>query len=271
MLIYHEKISYAVTIRKSKASGYGQGIDHWHQRVEMIYVVEGKCQIRSSGQRMLCEAGDLVVVRSGEIHAIEGDTERQLYVVTFDPTIFYRFTPEASFPKRFISAREQQQAGVDKEIARLLEEIFQEDLRQEPLFETFMRAGILRLYSILLRHFEDVSSKDDKNYIRLQQLQSALEYIASHYAEPITLAEVATAIGYTPSYVSTLFVSKIGLNFKTYLDNIRINKAADLLGSTRLTVADVAAQCGFDNVRTFNNTFRRVVGQSPSQFRKSIV
>lgn len=270
-MIYHEKIPYAFTVRKVKSSSDNRGFDHWHQRVEILYVVDGTYQIQSGGKQLLCGPGDLVVIRSGEIHSVQGESEREIYIVTFDLTMFYRFLPEVCFPKRFISFQEQQQAGVDKEIAFLLEEMFQENSRQDSLYDAFVRAGILRLFSTLIRHFEDISFKEDKNFIRLQQLQSALEYIASHYAEPITLAEVATAIGYTPSYVSTLFVSKIGLNFKTYLDNIRINKAADLLGSTRLTVADVAAQCGFDNVRTFNNAFRRVTGQSPSQFRKNIV
>lgn len=269
-MIYHEKIPYSMTVRKDRRSDYVRGIDHWHQRAEIIYVVDGHFEIKSGGQQKRCGPGDLAVIRSGEIHSIQGESLREIYIITFDLTMFYRFLPEACFPKWFISSLEQRQAGVDQEIAFLLEDIFQESTKQEPLFETFMRASLLRLFGILNRHFEDLSFKDGKQLIRLQELQAALEYIASHYAEPITLAEVATAIGYTPSYVSKLFVSKIGLNFKAYLDNIRINKAADLLASTRLTVADISAQCGFENVRTLNNTFRRIVGQSPSQYRKSI-
>ena len=270
-MIYHEKIPHSMTVRKVKSSSYNQRIDHWHQRAEILYVVDGTYQVRSGGQEMRCGPGDLVFIRSGEIHSIQGESERESYIVTFDLTMYYRFLPDGCFPKWFVSAQEQQQAGVEKEIPLLLEEMYQEISGQAPLFEAFIQAGILRLFSLLIRHFEDLSFKDDKKLMRLQQLQSALEYIATHYAEPLTLAEVATAIRYTPSYVSTLFVSKIGLNFKAYLDNIRINKAADLLGATQLTVTDIAAQCGFDNVRTFNNTFRRVVGQSPSQFRNSIL
>ena len=76
-------------------------------------------------------------------------------------------------------------------------------------------------------------------------------------------------MNYTPTYVSTLFVSCAGVNFKTYLDNFRVKKAADMLCSTQQTITDIASQCGYDNVRTFNNAFRRVTGQSPSQLRKN--
>ena len=118
-------------------------------------------------------------------------------------------------------------------------------------------------------HFEDDSATDEKTLARRQQFQLALEFIAEHYARSITLADVAEVINYTPSYVSTLFVSCTGVNFKTYLDHFRVKKAADLLCSTRQTVTDIAIQCGYDNVRTFNNVFRRVTGQSPSQLRKN--
>ncbi len=268
MPIRHEKIKHNLTVRKS--AGPGMGIDHWHQRAELVYVMDGACQIRISKQQRLCGPGDLAVIRSGEIHSLLSNYY-STYIYTFDPAMFSQFLPEFRFPKSFISAEEQKEAGLDREIARLFDEIYREKVAEEPLCEPIMRADVLRLYSLLIRHFEDSTPRDEKSLARLQQFQTALEYIAEHYAQPITLADVAEVINYTPSYVSTLFVSCAGVNFKTYLDNFRIKKAADLLCSTHLTVTDIALQCGFENVRTFNNVFRRITGQSPSQLRKTNV
>lgn len=267
MPIRHEKIKHNLTVRKTTGSGFG--IDHWHRRAEFVYILEGECLICVGKQRRLCGPGDLAVIRSGEIHSLSDF--HLTYIFTFDPAMFSQFLPEFRFPKSFISAEEQKEAGLDREIARLFDEIYREKAAEEPLCEPIMRADVLRLYSLLIRHFEDSTPRDEKSLARLQQFQTALEYIAEHYAQPITLADVAEVINYTPSYVSTLFVSCAGVNFKTYLDNFRIKKAADLLCSTHLTVTDIALQCGFENVRTFNNVFRRITGQSPSQLRKTNV
>lgn len=266
MAVKHEKIKRNLTVRKS--AGLGLGIDHWHQRAEFVYMIDGECQIRIGKQQRLCKAGDLAVIRSGEIHALLSNYYFS-YIYTFDPAMFSHFLPESRFPKSFISAQEQKEAGLEEEIARLFHAIHQEMTSQAPLCDPIMRADVLRLYSLLVRHFEDDSARDEKSMARRQQFQEVLEFIADHYADHITLADVAEVMNYTPTYVSTLFVSCAGVNFKTYLDNFRIKKAADMLCSTQQTITDIASQCGYDNVRTFNNAFRRVTGQSPSQLRKN--
>lgn len=266
MPIIHEIIDPNLTIRLD--NGCTSGIDHWHRRAELVYVLEGQCQIRNGSLRRLCHAGELAVIRSGEIHSLWCDPGHVIYIATFDPSMYYQFFSAPSFPKPFISARELAAAGLDREIPRLLGEIFCENRDRAPLHDALMRAAMLRLYSLLIRHFEDETLRDEKSLAQLQQFQTAVEFITAHYAERITLADVAGVINYNPSYVSTLFVTCAGVNFKAYLDQFRIKRAVDLLTTTRRTVADIATQCGYDNVRTFNNAFRRVVGRSPSQMRK---
>ena len=267
MPIYHEKIQPNLTVRSSR--GPASGFNHWHQRVEFMYIMEGKCQIQIGKQQRLCGPGDLAVIRSGEIHSLLSSSPYLIYIYTFDPALFSYFLPQTRFPRSFISAEEQKSAGLADEIANLFHGIYRETQEQAALYETMIRADMLRLYGFLIRHFEDDSPRDAQSMTRLQQFQTALAFISDHYAEPITLADIAEVINYTPSYASTLFVSCAGVNFKTYLDNFRIKKAVDLLCSTRQTVSEIALQCGYDNVRTFNNAFRRITGQSPSQLRKT--
>ena len=269
MEIRHENIVYTQTMKIF--SQEVRPIAHWHQRAEFMYVLVGQCRIRIGSLERLCVPGDLAVIRSGQIHSLQSPPGCRLYVSTFDPTLLYHFFPELRFPRSFITAQEQAGAGLAEEIARLLGSIYTESSKHEDLYETLMRADILRLYSLLVRHFEEAECRNEQTLVRLQLFQSALEFIADHYAENLSLGDVAQAINYNPTYVSTLFVSCAGVNFKTYLDNFRIKKAVDLLRASRLTVAQVAAQCGCENIRTFNNTFRRVTGQTPSEIRRSTV
>ena len=78
---------------------------------------------------------------------------------------------------------------------------------------------------------------------------------------------MAKIINYNPSYVSSLFVSYTVVNFKSYLDSFRINKAVELIKNTNATITDISAQCGYENIRTFNNTFKRVTQMTPTQMR----
>ena len=137
------------------------------------------------------------------------------------------------------------------------------------MYETLIQARLLQLYGLLVRYFEDDQTKDKATLTRLKQFQSIVEYIEAHYAENITLVELAEVINYNTAYVSKLFVACAGVTFKTYLDDYRIQKAVKRLNTGDDTVAEIAAQCGYDNVRTFYNAFRRVTGQTPNRFRKT--
>ena len=59
-----------------------------------------------------------------------------------------------------------------------------------------------------------------------------------------------------------------GIDFVTYLNMVRVEKAAELLKGTSLKITDIALRCGFDNVRTFNRVFKEVTGTTPSAFSK---
>lgn len=269
MAVKHERVQYRWTFQKCCFSG--KPFVHWHQRVEFIYVLEGALRIQIGRECRLCGPGDLAVVRSGEIHAILVENENQCYISTFDPIMFSAFFSRPQFPRHFISVQEQRNTGVEKEIADLFQDIYCEKQEQMPMYETLIQARILQIYSLLIRYFEDDLTKDEKKLAQLEQFQSAVEYIENHYDENITLAEVAKFINYNTAYASKLFVTCAGVNFKTYLDDFRIKKAVKLLKAGSYTVSDIAVQCGYDNIRTFYNTFRRVTGQTPSLFRKNNV
>jgi len=266
MAIQQENIIRRQTIKETQIRH--SGIEHWHHRIELALVLEGSYQIRIGSRQRLCQPGDLALIRSGQIHAFQNGPGCRIRICTFDPAVLYGILPEPRFPKSFIPAQALEDAGLTRTVSGLMDDILMESTAQPPLYETLMLTQILRLYTLLLRHFED-DTPQCQSLSQLQQFQVALEYIENHYDENITLSQIAGAINYNPTYVSTLFVNCSGVNFKTYLDSFRIKKAVDLLRSTENTVSDIAAQCGYDNVRTFNNTFRRITGQSPCALRKS--
>lgn len=102
-------------------------------------------------------------------------------------------------------------------------------------------------------------------------LVRALVHLGQNYAEPIALGQLAWHANVSPSHMSFLFRSAIGMPFKTLLCHIRIHKACEMLAADgRRNVTDVALSAGFSDLSHFERCFRRIVGRSPRAFRRSL-
>lgn len=94
-------------------------------------------------------------------------------------------------------------------------------------------------------------------------------YIDEHYAEAITLEKMAADFYMNPYYFSSFFKKQVGQNFKTYLTEIRMNKALILLHNPDLMIYEIAERVGYNNVRHFSDTFKKKYGQVPQDYRQS--
>jgi len=101
-------------------------------------------------------------------------------------------------------------------------------------------------------------------------LKRALPYLGRHYADAISLDQLAQHANISPSHLSFLFRTALDSSFKTLLTQIRVQKAKELLtGDPRLPITEVAMSVGFFDLSHFEKSFRRIVGQSPREFRRS--
>jgi AraC-like DNA-binding protein len=96
----------------------------------------------------------------------------------------------------------------------------------------------------------------------------AKEYLGRHVMEPITLAEVARHAGLGVQRFCTVFKTATGLTFTHFLARLRVQRAKSLLPDISLRIADIAFECGFGSVPTFNRTFKGLVGVAPTEYRR---
>lgn len=97
----------------------------------------------------------------------------------------------------------------------------------------------------------------------------SIDYMKSNFKEPVDRNRLAEFLALSPSYYSTMFRKRTGYSPIQYLTKIRLDEAKRLLRSTRLTVAEVAAETGFADSFYFARVFAGETGLSPSEFRKS--
>ena len=99
-------------------------------------------------------------------------------------------------------------------------------------------------------------------------LDEVLYYIHHNYRENLKLETIAPLFGYSSSYLGKVFSKKLGINFNSYVDQVRINEAKKLLKQDKLKVYEIAEQVGYSNVDYFHKKFKKYEGTSPAEYRK---
>ena len=100
-------------------------------------------------------------------------------------------------------------------------------------------------------------------------VERAKEYVAEHYYENLMLTEVAEKVGVTAGYLSTLFQKQLEKGFVDYLNEIRIDHACTYLQQNYLKTYEIAYKVGFNDEKYFSKVFKKIMGQSPTEYRKS--
>lgn len=112
---------------------------------------------------------------------------------------------------------------------------------------------------------EEVSSGSESG--QNPRFTAALNYIEKHYADNISLLQVAECVGVTPNYLGKLFLKYCNSTFTDELNRIRISKAKQLLGDPSCRVYEVAEKIGFMNTPYFFRVFKKYEGCTPTEYR----
>jgi AraC-like DNA-binding protein len=100
-------------------------------------------------------------------------------------------------------------------------------------------------------------------------LRKAERYIWENYTRKISLREIAKAAGLSAPYFSTIFKEEMGENLSSYLNRLRVEKAANLLTVTGKSLNEIAGLCGFEDQSWFSKIFKSFTGVSPGKYRET--
>ena len=116
-----------------------------------------------------------------------------------------------------------------------------------------------------------VSAAEESEKQEERTITGITRYLQEHLAEDLSLSVLAEEFHLNPQYISQLFKNEIGVNFLSYLTNIRMEKAKKLLLSTSISVAEVAEKSGYGDYRVFTKVFKKSEGITPSQYRRDFL
>jgi AraC family transcriptional regulator len=220
--------------------------------------------------------GDLVFRRPGQI--TQGVRPYSCYLICFDLTgnsgknlHDYNFKNESQFQTNYrnsfldvIPPLFHPQSGEIYET--ILESILTEFINFQESSGIIMKAHLLRLlYQIHqeLTH-NQMNIPLSPHYARLKR---SIDFMREHFAAKLSLQEIAQTAALSPTYFHRIFTETFKMTPNNYLNQIRLDKAKELLAKTTYTVNEISARCGFENTAYFSYLFKRRQQCTPSKYR----
>ena len=252
---------------------------HHHEYIELLYVLEGGISLQTSDTRLHAASGDLVVFRSGTLHAVTGTDgpHSQILVVQFLPDLLSGTSGEDPAQQHLQSFLHPTltQPVLHRNLLKkrsdwheLVMALYDEFISRRPGYELFVRSGLYRMIVFLLRErlLEDLDAALPTE--GLQRLAPLLEWLNAHYTEDIHLETAATFMNFSYSYMSRLFRQMTGRSFRSYVEHVRICEAEKWIRSGRFIITQAALEAGFGSASAFARAYRRARGQAPGSLRR---
>jgi len=238
---------------------------HWHEYIELHYVVKGNVSIKVNNNHIKAGAEELVLINSNELHSGSSlDQRMQAIVVIFDMKMF----------SRELAGRNiifQSLVKEDPYIAKLMKDIYSEHERQLIGYQLSCKGSLMCLISHLVRHYtlEELTNQDNLKRVKnLERLNKTITYIHNHFNEPLSNKKLAELIHLSEGRFNHLFKESMEMAPLQYINRLRIKKAAELLHKESMTISEIAYIVGFNDYNHFGRVFRRHYGCTPTQMRE---
>lgn len=260
---------------------------HAHDFIEFAYVAEGRGFHHIEEEVQPVHKGQLFVLPVGISHVFRpasADSSKYPLVVyncVFTASALHLLTSLVSDPEIEAYLRSLQHSDRpvchsvrdrDGTIEKLLLKLHQEYRLPRKGSQTFLYALLLqlvietyRLQAEAVPPPPELQTPDVEGSVTFSPV---LQYIERHYPGNVTLAELAGRSQWSERQLQRLFLQFTGQSFRSYLQNVRIQKSCELLRTTGHKISAIAETVGYKDMDSFNAVFKRIVGTTPNEFRQ---
>lgn len=247
---------------------------HRHLRIEINYVKKGNCILHLDNESVTFREGEIMIITSEVNHLFEAGSEgTTLMQLEFLPDIFshFNFKAEAdinglALTQVFLFSEENRLIKIvnNVRIMRAVQRIVNELEAKSEYYQYLVVMYYAELLILIYRYM-------DETYLPIctnESLKKAIAYIRLNSHLDINIQSVALHTGISERYLRNLFSQYLNLSPLDYLNQIRINKAVELLRNTEMSVKEVCFQCGFQSPQYFSRIFKQQMGVSPREMTK---
>ena len=255
---------------------------HGHDFLEFTYVTRGAMEHTIGGECSTLTAGDYFIVDYGTEHAYRRISKEPLEVVNllFRPDFLEQMLAGRrgfedvlnSYLLRF-NYRTLRSSPTGKSIRdengqlkAIVQEAVWEYTQKQDGYMEYIRCLLVKLLIITMRKI----GRAEQSVNTSDVVRELTEHIQVNYAHPLSITHLARQYGYSVSYLSRKFSIEVGMGFSEYTQRVRISQSCRMLESTDIPIGEIAAAVGYDDQKFFNQVFRKVLGITPREFRKSV-
>lgn len=153
------------------------------------------------------------------------------------------------------------------EAAELIREIMDEMRYKKELYAESVRGMLLSLLINIARMNRKLPGKVKEQSAGVSRMTVALHYIGKHYAEDLTVGDIAAFSHMSETHFRRVFQKTMNMTPTEYLNLVRIQGACEYMRKNAVSMEIVAEKCGFQSVSTFNRNFKKIVGITPYQWK----
>ena len=255
------------------------GIRHWHEEIQIALVTEGEVVFRAEEQEIRLCAGQGFFVNSG-VHHEAHPTRRGdgVYIcVNFLPNVIFGqadsvvrrdYVDPVLYCDSLRSFPLLEQPW-HQEICGLLRELGKVEDAAEYGYEIRMTILLRQIWHlIVVNNRENIEQKSNVSFSDRQRMRALKTYIHKHYMEQIALADIAAAGHISRGECCRVFKRVEKRSPVQYLTRFRLEQSLKLLGSTELSVQEIARQVGFGTGSYFTEKFREEMQCTPTEYRR---
>ena len=256
------QVSELSVIRNGEIAEHAQYCD------EITYAISGSATFYSDGRAEQVQGGQVHYIKKGMQHKIVSGAESNFRYICIG------FNPDFACDdlKAFLEMRDKTDCFVktdDGSIRRLTElllnEFYMEDEQRNVMINLYLSQiliSIARIYRGNINYI-DKKSSSTSNYA----VYNALRYIDREYMYITSVKSVAKELSYSEYYLSHKFSEKVGMSIKEYITKKKLQRAAQMLKTTNLSISEISDYLHFSTQHTFRQAFKRVYLMSPNEYR----
>lgn len=219
----------------------------------IVYLLEGKAQYRFA-------AGRIIALVKGDCIYLPKETSYTVYCAPDSPfihmTVNFHLAAQTLLDNK-VTKKRLSNAGK-------FEQVFARMIHTWSVRHPFYQERCMGFLYELLYLLENEVCTNASPY--LNKIAPARQYLDEHFTEEISPDALSRLCGMSPSYLRRLFRQALGETPSEYKRRLRMAMAKDLLRGSQMTVSQVAALCGYEDLAYFSRVFRKTTGVAPSRF-----
>ncbi|WP_075720741.1 AraC family transcriptional regulator [Roseburia sp. 499] len=261
------------------ASDYPVVTTHWHEEAELTLITKGNCFYQIDLIDYEVNEGDILFIPPLLLHSISLNTSEEIFSETYVFHInFLGGNSTDICSTRYLTPLINQEFSMpclitpEHPVYASLRRIFGQinSLYSEtvPGYELALKSLLLQVIFLLLQYSERNSSSDTGT--SSDKLKQVLDYIELHYAETLTVSDLAKLCYFSDYHFMRFFKKHMNMTCVEYINNLRLEKSVELFEQGNSSILDVSLSVGFHNLSYFHKVFKRKYHMTPKAFLKQL-